>query len=174
MTVHGNIVSTGQITHPSDRRVKEDITDVSTSDAMQRVSQMRIVGFNYTEEMAQKWGLSEQERHRVGVIAQELAEVLPDAVRDNGEFLTVDDTRIFYDTVAAAQELYRLTGNLECKIGEVEKISQKLARYAQKRKQLGSMASGLFRVFDLILIIRAERLLRFLWRWKHPNHWIGQ
>uniref|UniRef100_A0A915EDB8 Peptidase S74 domain-containing protein n=1 Tax=Ditylenchus dipsaci TaxID=166011 RepID=A0A915EDB8_9BILA len=89
-------------------------------------------------------GLTEENRHRVGVIAQELAEVLPDAVRDNGEFLTVDDTRIFYDTVAAAQELYRLTGNLECKIDQVEKISQKLARFAQKRKNhMGSMASGI-------------------------------
>lgn len=78
------------------------------------------------------------------IFIQELAEVLPDAVRDNGEFLTVDDTRIFYDTVAAAQELYRLTGNLECKIDQVEKISHKLARFAQKRKNhLGSMASGM-------------------------------
>lgn len=56
--------------------------------------------------------------------------------------MTVDDTRIFYDTVAAAQELYRLTGNLECKIDQVEKISAKLARFA-KNKKMGSMASGL-------------------------------
>ncbi|KAH7713507.1 CBR-PQN-47 protein [Aphelenchoides avenae] len=90
-----------------------------------------------------EWGLKDDERHRVGVIAQELAEVLPDAVVDNGEFLTVDDARIFYDTVAAAQELYRLTGNLEHKLGHVEKVSQKLAKFAQKRRQLGSVASGL-------------------------------
>jgi hypothetical protein len=68
------------------------------------------------------------------VIAQELAEVLPDAVRDNGEYMSVDDTRVFYETVAAAQELCRLTGNLECKISQVEQISQKLARITQKRK----------------------------------------
>lgn len=143
LTVYGNIVSTGQTTRPSDRRVKEDIAELSTAEAMNRVAQMRLVEFAYKPEIAQQWGLSEQDRHRVGVIAQELAEVLPEAVRDNGDFLTVDDTRIFYDTVAAAQELYRLTGNLENKIGQVEKISEKLARYAQKRKQLGSMASGL-------------------------------
>lgn len=69
---------------------------------------MRLVEFAYKPEIAQKWGLNEQDRHRVGVIAQgkkkrfsfisnkmvplslELAEVLPEAVRDNGEFLTVD------------------------------------------------------------------------------------
>ncbi|KAI6200849.1 Myelin regulatory factor [Aphelenchoides besseyi] len=143
LTVMGNIVSTGQHTRPSDRRVKEDIMDVDTGDAMARIANVRIVEYAYKPEMAQQWGLDEENRHRVGVIAQELAEVIPDAVRDNGEFLTVDDTRVFYDTVAAAQELFRLTGNLECKIDQVEKISAKLARHAQKRKQMGSMASGL-------------------------------
>lgn len=142
LTVHGNVATTGQITRPSDRRVKEGIADLSTKDALDRLAQMRLVEFAYKPEIAEKWGLSEQDRHRVGVIAQELAEVLPEAVKDNGEFLTVDDTRVFYDTVAAAQELYRLTGNLESKIGQVEKISHKLAIYAKKRRQLGSMASG--------------------------------
>uniref|UniRef100_A0A914H3Z9 Myelin regulatory factor n=1 Tax=Globodera rostochiensis TaxID=31243 RepID=A0A914H3Z9_GLORO len=143
LTVYGNIVTTGTVTKPSDRRVKENIAEVSTAEAMARVAQMRLVEFAYKPDIAQRWGLSEQDRHRVGVIAQELAEVLPEAVKDNGEFLTVDDTRVFYDTVAAAQELYRLTGNLGSKLDQVEKISQKLARYAQKRRQLGSMASGL-------------------------------
>ncbi|KAF7633155.1 hypothetical protein Mgra_00007434 [Meloidogyne graminicola] len=143
LTVHGNIAASGQITRPSDQRLKENIEQISTSEAMGRVAQMRLVEFAYKPEFAERWGLSENERHRVGVIAQELAQVLPEAVKDNGDFLTVDDTRIFYDTVAAAQELYRLTGNLECKIGQVEKISHKLAQYARKRRQLGSMASGL-------------------------------
>lgn len=143
LSVMGNIVATGNISRPSDRRVKEDISAMDTRTAMDRISQMRVVEFSYKPEIAKQWGLTEENRHRVGVIAQELAEVLPDAVRDNGEYLTVDDTRIFYDTVAAAQELYRLTGNLECKIDQVERISQKLARFAQKRKNhLGSMASG--------------------------------
>jgi len=144
LSVMGNVVTTGQVTRPSDRRVKDDIAEVDTRDAMERVNAMRIVEFSYKPEIAKQWGLTEDNRHRVGVIAQELAEVLPDAVRDNGDFLTVDDTRIFYDTVAAAQELYRLTGNLECKIDQVEKISAKLARFAQrKRAQMGSMASGI-------------------------------
>ena len=46
--------------------------------------------------------------------------------------------RIFYDVVASAQMLYQLTGNLEGKIDQIEKISQKLAKYAQNRKRLGS------------------------------------
>jgi hypothetical protein len=155
LSVMGNIVSTGTYTRPSDRRVKEDIVNIETRDALARLAQVRVVEYAYKPEFAGEWGLDENSRHRVGVIAQELAQVLPDAVRDNGEFLTVDDTRIFYDTVAAAQELYRLTGNLECKIDQVEKISAKLARFAKnKNKQLGaSVASGLS---DLTLFGRGE------------------
>jgi hypothetical protein len=96
----GNIVSTGQHTRPSDRRVKEDILDVDTKEAMDQIANVRIVEYNYKPEFAEQWGLSEENRHRVGVIAQELAEVIPDAVRDSGEFLTVDDTRLFYSTVS--------------------------------------------------------------------------
>jgi hypothetical protein len=40
LTVLGNIVSTGQTTRPSDRRVKEDIMDVDTREAMSRISQV--------------------------------------------------------------------------------------------------------------------------------------
>jgi hypothetical protein len=156
LTVLGNIVSTGKLTRPSDRRVKEDIIDLDTRDAMDRIANVRIVEYNYKPELAEQWGLDETSRHRVGVIAQELAEVIPDAVRDNGEFLTVDDARIFYDTVAAAQELYRLTGNLECKIDQVEKISAKLARFAQKRKQMGSM-SGLSDITMLLNNISRDK-----------------
>lgn len=70
LTVHGNLVATGQITRPSDRRVKEDIAEVDTKDAIARLAQMRIVEYSYKPEIAQQWGLSEENRHRVGVIAQ--------------------------------------------------------------------------------------------------------
>lgn len=57
----------------------------------------------------------------------------------------VDDSRIFYETVAAATELCRLTGNLEHKIEAVEKLSHKLARLHRRKNKgdIGSLASGL-------------------------------
>jgi hypothetical protein len=74
LTVLGNIVSTGQHTRPSDRRVKENISDLDRKEAMDRIANVRIVEYDYKPEMAQQWGLSEENRHRVGVIAQELAQ----------------------------------------------------------------------------------------------------
>lgn len=64
LTVLGNIVSTGQHTRPSDRRVKEDIVDLDTRDAMDRIANVRIVEYSYKPEIAQQWGLSEENRHR--------------------------------------------------------------------------------------------------------------
>uniref|UniRef100_A0AC34RRS2 Peptidase S74 domain-containing protein n=1 Tax=Panagrolaimus sp. JU765 TaxID=591449 RepID=A0AC34RRS2_9BILA len=149
LTVDGNIVSTGSITHPSDRRVKENIVTLDRKQAMNRLENVRIVEFSYKPEIAKEWGLDEASRHRVGVIAQEIREILPDAVKDNGELLTVDDTRIFYDTVAAAQELLEVTGNLENKIGQVEKIGAKLTRFAKKKNFMGSTLSGFTDVTSL-------------------------
>ncbi|VDM08774.1 unnamed protein product [Wuchereria bancrofti] len=144
LTVGGDIYCSGVVHRPSDRRMKEQIHEVDTKIALSHLAQIRVVGYSYKPEIALKWGLSEENRHRVGVIAQELAEILPDAVTDNGDYLQVDDSRIFYETVAAATELCRLTGNLEHKIEAVEKLSHKLARlHRRKNKDIGSLASGL-------------------------------
>lgn len=79
---------------------------------------MRIVEYEFKPEIASQWDLTNQNRRRVGVIAQELNEIMPDAVCDNGEFLTVDDSRVFYDNIAAQQALFRLHGYLESKINQ--------------------------------------------------------
>uniref|UniRef100_A0A1I8ANI2 NDT80 domain-containing protein n=1 Tax=Steinernema glaseri TaxID=37863 RepID=A0A1I8ANI2_9BILA len=120
--VSGNMFLTGDLCRASDRNLKTGIHPLETREALERLQKIDLVHFTYKQEIADEWGLDERNRHRVGVIAQDLAKILPDAVNDNGAYLTVDDTRIFYDTVAAAQELYRLTGQLEGKIDKVEQI----------------------------------------------------
>ena len=66
--------------HASDRRLKENIHTIETRDAYERVRRLQIVEYDIRPEVADEWGLSEQERRKVGVIAQDLDEVLPDAV----------------------------------------------------------------------------------------------
>ncbi|KJH44131.1 NDT80/PhoG like DNA-binding family protein [Dictyocaulus viviparus] len=144
LTVDGDIYITGQINRPSDIRLKEDIVEKTSRDALEHLQQLRIVDFRYKPEIADLWGLSEEQRRRTGLIAQELQAVLPDAVRDIGTHLTIDESRIFYETVLAMQELCRLTGDLDTKIDDkVEEISQRLARYARRKKLIGSIASNL-------------------------------
>ena len=78
--------------------------------------------------------------------------VLPEAVRDNGEYLTIDESRVFFETTAAAQELQRLTGLcwiLNCRFNfnlpyELQKFldasSVKLKRLRRKLHELHKCA----------------------------------
>lgn len=144
LTVDGDIYSSGRVMCPSDIRLKDNITEKEAKEALENLQKLRIVDYFYKPEVADKWGLTEDQRKRTGVIAQELAEVIPDAVKDLGDYLTVNESRVFYETVLATQELCRLAGNLDQKIDDkVAEISQRLSDYAHKKKLLNSMASGL-------------------------------
>ncbi|PIO31732.1 hypothetical protein AB205_0049410 [Aquarana catesbeiana] len=84
-----------------------------------------------------------------GVIAQEVQEILPEAVKETGDvvcangetienFLVVNKERIFMENVGAVKELCKLTDNLETRIDELERWSRKLA----KLRRLDSMKSS--------------------------------
>lgn len=73
LDVTGDIRATGDITANSDARLKENVETIP--DALKKVTAMRGVTFNKIGE----------EKRSVGVIAQELLEVLPEAVRQDNE-----------------------------------------------------------------------------------------
>jgi hypothetical protein len=77
-TLHSNgtFTSTGNINSQSDIRVKENIEPIS--DAMQKVQSINGVTFNRND-------LDDTETRYVGVIAQDVEAVLPEAVSENGE-----------------------------------------------------------------------------------------
>lgn len=144
LSVNGDIYHVGRMVHPSDIRLKENIVDLDPFDALENIRKLHIVKYMYKPEIAEKWGLSEDSRRKTGLLAQELQNIMPDAVHDIGDYLTVDENRIFYETILATQELCRLTGDLDSKIDEkVDEIAQRLARYARRKKLHASMASNL-------------------------------
>ena len=73
-TGNGNVTGTHGTYHDSsDERLKQDIVEIS--DALDKVKSIRGVTFNWKdEEKREKWG------SQVGVIAQEVEAVLPEAV----------------------------------------------------------------------------------------------
>jgi len=80
--VNGDAYVTGEITAMSDRRVKRDIRTIT--DATEVVERLR--GCRYTRSDARP---GEEDRERVGLIAQEVREVLPEVVESKGEYLGV-------------------------------------------------------------------------------------
>uniref|UniRef100_A0A4W4H381 Myelin regulatory factor like n=1 Tax=Electrophorus electricus TaxID=8005 RepID=A0A4W4H381_ELEEL len=146
LVVCGNARIMGAVMHPSDKRAKENIQEVDSTAQLQRIAQMRIVEYDYKPEFATKMGIDTV--HETGIIAQEVRELLPTAVRDVGEvtcsdgekihnFLMVDKEQIFMENVGAVKQLYKLTDNLEARLQELEVWNARLA----KLKNPGSVCS---------------------------------
>uniref|UniRef100_V9KC52 Myelin gene regulatory factor-like protein n=1 Tax=Callorhinchus milii TaxID=7868 RepID=V9KC52_CALMI len=146
LVVCGNVKVMGTVMHPSDRRAKQNIQEVDTTEQLKRITQMRLVEYDYKPEFASQMGVDNP--HETGIIAQEVKSILPSAVREvgdvtytNGEkienFLMVDKEQIFMENVGAVKELCKLTDNLENRIQELEAWNKRLARL----KRIGSLKS---------------------------------
>nr|XP_055046965.1 myelin regulatory factor-like protein isoform X2 [Misgurnus anguillicaudatus] len=147
LVVCGNAKIMGNIMHPSDRRAKQNIQEVDSTEQLKRIAQMRIVEYDYKPEFASHMGIDHI--HETGIIAQEVKELLPSAVREMGDvtcvdgetidnFLMVDKEQIFMENVGAVKQLCKLTDNLETRIQELEVWNTRLA----KLKTLGSLRSN--------------------------------
>lgn len=155
LTVHGNMRLTGHLLQPSDKRVKDDIKEVNSKDQLKNVAQLNIYKYKYKEDFADTVGMPEHQRHDTGVLAQEVQNVLPDAVMETGDvalnsgkqvdnLLVVNKDRIFMENVGAVKELCKLTDNLEVRIDELEKMNKKLSklkRYDSLKSTVSSKSS---------------------------------
>ncbi|KAK6190536.1 hypothetical protein SNE40_002383 [Patella caerulea] len=139
LTVHGNIRLTGHLMQPSDVRAKENFKEVNSKEQKENVEKIMIYKYNYSEDFAETANLPPNFREDTGVIAQEIREILPDAVQETGDvtlpngltidnFLVVDKDRIFMENVGAVKELCKLTDNLEIRIDELETMNTKLLK----------------------------------------------
>ncbi|XP_009072291.1 PREDICTED: myelin regulatory factor-like protein, partial [Acanthisitta chloris] len=146
LVVCGNAKVMGRVMHPSDSRAKQNIREVDTNEQLRRITQMRLVEYDYKPEFASVMGI--KDTHETGIIAQEVKELLPEAVREVGgvacndgekieNFLMVDKDQIFMENVGAVKQLCKLTNNLEVRIEELEQWNRKLARL----KRMSSLKS---------------------------------
>ncbi|GBP20469.1 Myelin regulatory factor [Eumeta japonica] len=141
----GNLKVMGQIVHPSDVRAKHNIEELDTAQQLRNVQSIRVVKFDYDKSFAQHSGLlgfdptSSTPHSDTGVIAQELRQVLPEAVKEAGDvqlpngdtinkFLVVNKDRIFMENLGAVKELCKVTGKLESRIDHLERINKKLCK----------------------------------------------
>ncbi|XP_025086102.1 myelin regulatory factor-like isoform X2 [Pomacea canaliculata] len=139
LTVHGNMRLTGHLLQPSDMRAKENLQEIDSKDQLENVQKLRFYRYDYSEDYAVHAGIPLDDRGDSGVIAQEILDVLPDAVKSTGDihlpngrtlenFLVVNKDRIFMENVGAVKELCKLTDNLEVRIDELEKMNKKLSK----------------------------------------------
>ncbi|XP_061773165.1 myelin regulatory factor isoform X3 [Nerophis ophidion] len=151
LVVHGNVKIMGSLVHPSDIRAKENVQEVDTTDNLKRISQMRLVHYQYKPEFAATVGI--ETTAETGVIAQEVQQILPEAVKEGGDvvcangetipnLLVVNKERIFMENVGAVKELCKLTDNLETRIDELERWSRKLAKLRRFDSMKSTVSGG--------------------------------
>lgn len=110
---------TGHIVQPSDARAKQNVQEVDTREQLRNVQQLRVVRYRYAPEFAQHSGLGIKQQEDTGVIAQEVQQILPEAVLPAGDivlpngqrienFLMVNKERIFMENVGAVKELCKV------------------------------------------------------------------
>lgn len=99
--VSGNFTATGNVTAYSDARLKENIETISG--ALEKVAAMR--GVTYTRKDTGAKG--------VGVLAQEMREIIPEVVLDNGEHLSVSYGNLVGVLIEAVKELSARVRKLE-------------------------------------------------------------
>uniref|UniRef100_A0A1I8JLQ8 NDT80 domain-containing protein n=1 Tax=Macrostomum lignano TaxID=282301 RepID=A0A1I8JLQ8_9PLAT len=136
LTVSGNLQLNGNLLQPSDARIKAIEDELQPADQLANISQLRIYNYRRLDGGPGGVGASHSSRD-TGVIAQEVAGVLPDAVRKSstqlvpttGEpLLLVNKDRIYMENVGAVKQLGELTASLDKRIGELERMRSQLCR----------------------------------------------
>ena len=117
--IEGEIRAANNVTayYSSDRRLKENIQNIQNP--IQMVQRLNGVRFDWTDDYISRHGGEDGifvRKRDVGVIAQELVEVLPELVVERGDgYLAVKYDRIVALLLEAIKELDERVKNLEGK-----------------------------------------------------------
>ena len=106
LTTAGAITATGNVTAYSDIRVKANVETIPS--ALHKLDQIRGVTYTRTD-------LEDKERRYAGVIAQEIEQVLPEAIFENEEYKSVDYNATIGLLIQAVKELTDKVKALEAK-----------------------------------------------------------
>jgi hypothetical protein len=112
----GNITAAGDLRSESDARIKENV--ITVDNALEKVLQLRGVYFNRIDD--------ESKSRKVGVIAQEVQEILPEVVgvakeNDTDEILTVSYANMAGLFIEAIKDLKTEIDALKAEIAELKK-----------------------------------------------------
>jgi len=131
----------------SDRRIKTDIRPVHN--ALEQINRVRPVSFHYTEEY-RRTNPQIRDIEYFNVVAQEFADVFPDAVKEGGDQLENGEKVLQVDTypaaihaIAAIQELHSLVREKDRRINALEKKAARVDQLESRLSALEAMVSRL-------------------------------
>ena len=157
LCIRGNIKLTGSIMQPSDRRVKQDITPLDTSSQLQNVRKLGLYRYRLSDSWGEHVGREGKDAEEWGVLAQELQQVMPEAVRETGDqilkdgskienLLVVNKERIFVENIGAVQELGKLTDRLEDRLNKLESENKVMKAAVRRSSSLLELKAHFSRI----------------------------
>ena len=125
LKVHEDIEADGDVVafSTSDQRLKDNIFIIE--DPLRKINTLKGVTFNWNKK-APSWTRKDkwqtQDKQDVGVIAQDVIKVLPEAVktRPDDEYLAVDYKRLIPLLIESVKELDKKITMLESKLNKLE------------------------------------------------------
>jgi hypothetical protein len=139
LTVNGNIMVTGNLLKPSDMRLKDNFAAVSPALQLNVISNIKIYDYDVQA------GNGDIRRER-GVIAQEVAKLLPEAVQPIGEYkvngrtidnlLVVNERVLLLENIGATQKLHQL---VDADRAEIDAVASKINELEQEELKNSSM-----------------------------------
>jgi hypothetical protein len=118
----GNILARGNVTaYASDERLKTNIKPIEQP--IQKLMKLRGVEFDWIDGIEKTHGFKPKCKHETGVIAQEVEQVIPDAISPapfNNEYKTVEHTKIISLLIESVRSQQETIESLTKRIEELE------------------------------------------------------
>ncbi|MFV8249756.1 tail fiber domain-containing protein [Bdellovibrio bacteriovorus] len=130
MHVNGTVAGTAAYVNTSDQRLKKNITVIEG--ALEKILRLNGVYFDWRSEEYPDWNF--EQRHDIGVIAQEVEKVFPEAVRtDDRGFKAVAYSKLVPPLIEAAKVV-----NTKCEMSlvQIKELQDKVAELQRENEML--------------------------------------
>ncbi|WP_374033489.1 tail fiber domain-containing protein [Bdellovibrio bacteriovorus] len=130
MHVNGTVAGTAAYVNTSDERLKKNITVIEG--ALEKILRLNGVYFDWRSDEFPDWNF--EQSHDVGVIAQEVEKVFPEAVRtDDKGYKAVAYSKLVPPLIEAAKEV-----NIKCEMSllQIRELQDKVAELQKENEML--------------------------------------
>lgn len=127
VNVTGTLYSNGTSVF-SDRRIKENIVDISPSENLEKVLALKVKRYNFSEDFANKTQKSLGDK--IGFIAQEVGEIIPEAIKKQplqigdlkiDDFHYLNHDSIYSVAIGAIQALHQKVEQLQAELEQLKR-----------------------------------------------------
>ncbi|WP_172798020.1 tail fiber domain-containing protein, partial [Bdellovibrio bacteriovorus] len=125
----GVVNAPGGFTQTSDIRLKTNIEKINSADALEKITSLQGIYYDWKDQKKNGAG------HEVGLIAQDVEKVFPEAVKKNDQgFLAVSYANLIAPVIESIKEILKITDAQSREIASVKAENAELKKENQEMK----------------------------------------